>query len=341
MMLLALPLALSLTFALTACTSPGADDSGGDGGGSSPAPLVVVTFNSGTTEGLDHDAEPDDGYTSEDAVVSDSWYGDGLAWKPAVEAATAFFAATDPDIVVFQEIFWSDECAEIPLDAHAGFVCEDWQAGDPTVAQVILGDGYQVACHPGKPDKCAAVHERVGRFAGCEEDFCLEGLAGSTVDGCGSGARVGRGEILGEDGALLTLVNVHGSSGAAADDQACRVQQIDQVFVDLGDGEPAVNGAHNLIMGDLNTDPGRWTEWDDSAARWADFVGDGLPFHFISESGEDAPRSYLGLSDIDHVMSDALAGDCWYAGLSDGHPAVIDAVYFDHRPVVCSIYLEQ
>ena len=301
-----------------------------------PPPLVVVTFNVGTTESMGHDSPPDDGYTSAHAAISDEWYGDGLAWLPAIDAARAFLAEVQPDVVAFQEVFWSDECAGIPQDAHGDFVCEQWTAGDPTVAQAILGDGWQVACHPGKPDKCAAVHERLGRFAGCDGDFCLEGLDGFGVQDCGSGARVARGLIERTDGEELTLVSVHGSSGIASDDEQCRVRQVDQVFLDLGDGEPGANGEINLIMGDFNTDPGRWTGSDPSAARWTEFVGGGLRFHFITDVGPDAEPSYGDLVNIDHMISDALVGDCRVAGLA-GEPPVTDAVYFDHKPVVCEV----
>ena len=301
-----------------------------------PPPIIAVTFNTGTSESMGHDALPDDGYTSEHAAISDAWYGDGLAWLPAVDAARDFLAGVQPDVVAFQEIFWSDECAGIPADAHGDFVCESWSAGDPTVAQTILGDDWQVACHPGKPDKCAAVHADFGAFAGCDGDFCLEGLAGFGVEDCGSGARVARGRIERVDGSELTLVSVHGSSGIAGEDEQCRLAQVDQVFVDLGDGEPGANGAVNLVLGDLNTDPGRWTGSDPSAARWAEFAGPGLDFHFVTDVGPDAVPSYSDLVNIDHVVSDALDGGCWIAGL-EGEPPVTEAVYFDHKPVVCEV----
>jgi hypothetical protein len=51
------------------------------------------------------------------------------------------------------------------------------------------------------------------------------------------------------EGSTITVVNVHGSSGLAQEDQDCRVLQFDQVFVDLGDvGEPAANGARNPVL---------------------------------------------------------------------------------------------
>jgi len=324
------------TLLLIAC-APKTSPSEGDTAEPGP-PIVVVTFNTGTTEGLPHDGEPDDGYSSADAAVSDEWYGDGLAWEVAVDAAATFFSEVSPDVVVFQEIFWSGECADVPAEHHAGFICEGWAEGDPTVAQVILGGDYQVMCHPGKPDKCAAVHSRLGTFRGCDGAFCLEGMEGYTVEGCGSGARVGRGVIDTVDEAIgpITLVNIHGSSGLSGEDEDCRLAQLEQAFVDLGDGEPGASGERNLVMGDLNTDPGRWADFDASAARWNDFVGEGLPFAPHTELGEDAPGSYGGLADIDHVASDAWTGGCWHPGLDDTE-AVLDAVYFDHRPAICEL----
>jgi len=308
-----------------------------------PGTALVVTFNTGTTEGMNHDGGPDDGYTEAHATISDTWYGDGLAWVPAVESATAFFADLQPDLVGFQEIFFSDLCVDIPPEATADFVCADWEPGDLTVANRILGDGYQVACHPGHDDKCAAVRTDFGRFAGCDGDFCLEGLDGFTVDGCGNGARVGRGLVELVDGGTLTLVNVHGSSGLAGDDEDCRRRQVDQVFVDLGDGEPGANGERNLVLGDFNTDPGRWTGSDPSAARWLAFAappGDDdadRTFEFHTEVGPDAPATYAGLANIDHVLSDFATGGCRHPGTTPGEEPVSDARYFDHQPAVCAL----
>ena len=322
---------------------PTVDDDDSADPGDEPLSLVAVTFNTGTSENMGHDGEPDDGYSGWHASMSDQYYGDGLAWVPAVEAVTAFLADVAPDVIALQEIFHADECAEIPEEAWTDFVCADWQPGDPTVAQTILGAGYQVACHPGKPDKCAAVRTGFGSFAGCGGDFCLEGLEGGEVEDCGSGSRVGRGLIELVDGGELTLVSVHSSSGMASDDMDCRVKQVEQVFVDLGDGAPAANGGRNLILGDFNTDPGRLTDTDPSAARWTDFVdvdgSGGQAFHFVTAVGPDAPPTYATLLNIDHVVSDAATGDCWHAGTTEGHELVIDAIYFDHQPAVCALEL--
>ena len=309
------------------------------GDSAAPAtPFNAVTFNTGTTEGSVPDDDPNGGYTPEQAAWSDLYYGDGLAFEAVVEDTRAWFEAVQADVVAFQEIFHSGFCPQVPAEAREGFVCETWTEGDPTVAQVVLGDGWQVACHPGKDDKCAAVRRSFGSFVGLDHDFHLEGLEGSEIEGCGSGARVGRGVIELVEGGDLTLVNVHGSSGISGEDRACRALQFQQVFEDLGlgDGQPAANGALNLVMGDFNTDPGRATTYDESAAYLAEVV-EGSAFAFISEVGEDAERTYQGLANIDHVISDGLAGDCVVPGVTEGEPEVSGIVFFDHKPVVCTL----
>lgn len=288
--------------------------------------FVAVTFNTGG-----HAAGEDD--------VADEWYGNGLSWQPAVQQTTAFFAELQPDIVVFQEIFHSPDCADIPPEFHPGYVCQDWSEGDPTVAQVILGPGYQIACHLGKTDKCAAVKTSFGSFAGCDADYCIEGLDGGPVEDCGSGSRVGRGVIELASGGEITLVNFHGTSGFSLDDQACRVGQVDQVFVDLldGSGEPGANGVQNLVLGDFNADPFRSVLIDISAQRWNDFIGDAHPFHFITDVGPDVLPTYAGVANIDHQASDAFEGECWHPGITPGYDPVVDFAYFDHVPAVCQL----
>jgi endonuclease/exonuclease/phosphatase family metal-dependent hydrolase len=303
-----------------------------------PPPFKAVTFNTGTSVAPPDGAE-NQGFQGQQHEWCDQYYGNGLSWKAFVEDARRFLAEVDPDVVAFQEIFWSGDCPGIPAEAWSGFVCEDWVAGAPTVAQQVLTGDWQVMCNPGKPDKCAAVNRRLGSFRGCDADFCLEGMAGATVDGCGKGARVGRGLIDLKAGGVLTLVTVHGSSGFAPADMDCRVKQVEQVFVDLGDGQPAANGTTNLVLGDFNTDPGRLVAADPSARRWNDFVGEGKPFHFVTPVGkeQDTHPTYGATLSIDHVVSDQLDGECWAAGVTPGHAPVTDSVGFDHRPVVCAV----
>ena len=166
-------------------------------------------------------------------------------------------------------------------------------------------------------------------------------MTGLKVDNCGGGARVARGVIDLVSGGQLTFVNYHGSSGITGDDMDCRVQQTNQVFVDIGDGSgPAIADSHNVVAGDLNTDPGRLTGFDSSAAHWLDYVN--LPdetdhdFTFVSAIGNNATPTYSNLFNIDHVMSDLGTGSCWAAGI-DGNDPVIDAKYWDHVPVVCDV----
>ncbi len=311
------------------------DDEGSTSTGE-PAPIemVVVTFNTGTTTGLLHGIDGDD-YGSDEADISDEHYGDGLAWQTNVDLTTQFFAQLQPDVVVFQEIFYSGDCPSIPPEFHPGFVCETWQPGDPTVVELVMGPDYQIACHLGRPDKCAAVRKDFGTIVGCEQDFCLEGLDGSPINGCGGGSRIGRGLIELPDGQQFTLTSVHGTSGQLPEDWDCRERQVEQVFVDF-DGEPAANGRRNLVMGDLNTDPYR-AVIDPSADRWRDFVGDGEAFDFISEAGLTVTPTYQNLFNIDHVMSEHFVGDCEVPGVTPGVDPVLDTVYFDHHPIVCTV----
>jgi hypothetical protein len=313
----------------------GSDDSGQRR--TTPLQLRAVTFNTGTSPGSTHDNPPDDGYSSAAAAISDEYYGNGLAWSPVVEDARRFFATLDADVIAFQEIFHSADCVAIPAEFRTGFVCEDWQPGDRTVVQMITGAGYQVACNLEKPDKCIAVKRAFGRLRGCEGELCLDGLDGSRVPDCGGGSRVGRGVIDLRSEGTLTVVNVHGTSGFSRADVDCRTKQFQQVFVDLGlgDGQPAANGERNLILGDLNNDPGRAQTAD--VRTFLEHVGMGKRFAFNSPVGPDAPPSYAGLVNIDHIVSDGLTGNCWVPGLTTGYPAVTETMYFDHKPVVCDL----
>jgi endonuclease/exonuclease/phosphatase family metal-dependent hydrolase len=299
--------------------------------------FVVMTFNTGTTLGLRHDALPNDGYTSAEARISDEWYGNGLAWQDAIEAVQRFLRQVDPDIVAFQEMFYPEECSEIPERARAGFVCETWKVGDESVARVALGEDYQIAYHPGKTNKCVAVHRRFGTIRGYDEKLPTNWLEGAPVKGCGGGARVARATIDRANGEPLTVISIHGTSGRKPDDQECRVRQIERIFVDFGDGKPGIRRNRNVILGDFNTDPGRVASIDKSAARWNDFVGPGKAFNFISKVGVDAPRAYQGFVDIDHVVSDTYQGTCRYPGVDKGSESVFKGVYFDHTPVVCTL----
>ncbi len=321
----------------------------GDDPGEGQPPSVsfrVVTFNTGSAGPTGRVSGQE--YTDELKGIGDEWYGNGLAWLPAVEATRRWLEQVAPEVIVFQEVFSTEDCSDIPVVEREGFVCAGHSPGDDTVAQLVLGEGYQLMCQLQHNDKCAAVRLDFGSFAGCEADYCPEGLAGAEVDGCGHGSRVGRGTIDLVVGETLTLVSFHGSSGVTSEDMECRRRQVDQVFVDLGtgDGQPAANGERNLIMGDLNTDPVRWASFDASAARWLDFVANpdapasswDRPFHFVSDVGEEAEPTYAALFNIDHVVSDRATGSCWVAGITSGHPYVLGAdVYFDHHPIVCDL----
>jgi len=329
--------AILLALLLVACDEEGTGDGGvgGDGGPDPDLVFTVATFNVGTTLGLAHDGPPDDGYSMEDATTSDTHYGNGLAWLPAVDAVRTWIANQQPDIVVFQEIFHAEDCPAIPASARAGFYCEGWMAGDPTVIERVVGPTYQIACNLDRPDKCAAVRMGFGRFEGCDRAFCLDGLDGARVPACGGGSRVGRGVIDVNEGGTITLAHVHGTSGITAEEQDCRTAQFEQIFVDL-DGAPAASGDANLVMGDFNTDPVRLASGDTSAMRLAELV-DENGFAFVTDTDRRSPPTYSGVVSIDHVISDTFTGTCRAFGITDGTEPIIDAVYFDHVPILCEV----
>lgn len=301
-----------------------------EGGQTAVQALRAVTFNTGTPE---CSRAPDAQYTCEDAETAGEWYGTGLAHLALMADARAFVDGLGADIVAIQEVFHAPNCLNIPEQHHAGFICEQWQAGDDTVITRVLGPDYQVACHQGRADKCLAVRRAVGRIRGCDDDrFCPDLLAGGVTENCGGGTRIGRAVIDLVDGTTLTAVNVHGTSGVTTEDQNCRVEQFEQVFVDIRDGSgmPAANGSRNLVLGDLNTDPGRLALVDPSARTWNTYVGEGRAFAQVSEAGPLATPTYASLLNIDHVASDAFDGSC-FAGVPS------ETTAFDHVPIVCDL----
>lgn len=309
----------------------GTEPDSSDGLDRAPKTLRVITFNSGTGTSPGGD---NGGYTPEMSQRSDAYYGNGMAWPPAIAAATAFFATHKPDLAAFQEIFDPRECPDLPAEATPGFVCETWQQGDPSVTAMVLGPDYQVACNPGHTDKCIGVRKAFGSIAGCAGDDCLSAGVGAPVPGCGKGARLARFDIDLVGGGRIAVLHVHGSSGVAADDKACRKAQFEAGFALLA--QPAALAADaRLVLGDFNTDPVRFATSDPSAVALVS-LAEAAGLHFVTATGWDAPATYNGLASIDHVLADRYGGTCWHAGL-DGQPKVLPHIYFDHVPGVCTL----
>ena len=293
--------------------------------------LRVVTFNTGSGKSVDDITEGNAGFGPEQSELGDRWYGNGLAWPAAIRDVRAFMDRVDPDIVGLQEVFYSGHCVDIPEPARKGFVCEDWQPGDPTVAQEALGDDYQIACHPGKPDKCLAIHRRLGRIDGCDEGFCLEGLEGLDSEGCGSGNRLAAATVRLAGGGSLRVVHMHGTSGVTPSDARCRRGQVEAIFTE------GVAPDVGLVLGDFNTDPGR-VAWLDSAAR-ALRQNTRPPgnYRFVTDVGFFVRPTFLWFLNIDHVLAAGLQGECWSAGRSPGRAPVTELRYFDHTAIVCDL----
>ncbi|MFO0722807.1 MAG: hypothetical protein U1E65_03410 [Myxococcota bacterium] len=299
-------------------------------GAAEPLHVVAISFNTGTAD-ISGTLDPADngGWGSALARTSGMYYGHGLAFPPMIEQVHGFLLAQSPDIIGFQELFYSGDCPQVPPEGQRGFVCETWKMGDPTVVELLLGAGYQIACHPGRSDNCIGVKKSFGAIRDCGGDFCLEGLRGAAIDGCGRGARTGRAIIDLAQGGSLTAVNIHCTAGFKSEDSDCRTKQYAQAFADLQ--------RRALIFGDMNTDPIRLHDGDPSAAALLAHTGNGTAYHFVSDLGPDAIPTYGGLFNIDHLISDVGQGSCWSAGASPEHPPVTPFVMFDHKPLVCAL----
>jgi endonuclease/exonuclease/phosphatase family metal-dependent hydrolase len=323
--------AASLLFSLQACQSMHAPV---------PAPahrtlpeqLRVVTFNVGSGKSVDGVTGDNAGFGVEQSRVADAHYGNGLAWPAVIRDARDFFRRVDADLVALQEVFHAPRCADIPEDHHVGFICEGWQADESGVPARLLGSDYQVACHPGKPDKCLAVHRRLGRFAGCDATRCEEALEDLDPGGCGAGSRVAATTLDLASGGELRVVHLHGTSGVALSDARCRRGQVRVAFAE-GGADPEAG----LVLGDFNTDPGR-VAWLDRAARA--LRREARPpgnYRFMTDVGLFAAPTFLSFLNIDHVLAAGMDGSCWAAGRTPDTEAVSETVYFDHTAIVCDL----
>lgn len=298
--------------------------------------LRVVTLNAGSGKSVENVQGYNAGFGAAQAETADRWYGNGLAWPAVMHDVQTFLRAVDADIVALQEVFYSAQCGDIPYAARQGFVCEGWQPGDPTVAQRLLGEDYQLACHPGKPDKCLGVHRRLGAIDGCSDAFCPAGLEGLDDDGCGSGNRVAAATVQLAGGGSLRVVHLHGTSGLSPADAGCRLGQVEAVFAD-----GAAAAEFGLVLGDFNTDPGR-VAWLDPAARLLRrFTRPPRDYRFMTAIGLFARPTFLSFLNIDHVLAAGMHGECRAAGRTPGLPPVSEIVYLDHTAVVCDLRTRQ
>jgi len=295
-----------------------------------------MTFNTGTTKS-ESSVKADEGvFSREDWKLTDRYYGNGLAWWPAVKAAQKYIQEAQPDIIGFQEIFHPEKCIDIPLEAHRGFICETWRRGDPTVAEFITGEKYQVACHQGAHHKCIAVKRSFASIRGCHKNPCLDFLEGESLPKCSGASRLGRAILDLQSGISLTLVHVHATSGLSKKDKKYRKKQFRKIFQDFGYAQPAANGKLNLIIGDFNTDPKRMPWFDKSAKKLKKFAKK-RKFHFLNGRGKDKKPTYKSIVTVDHILSDKLDGHCHSPGVTKNTRPVLKTSHFDHKPLFCRL----
>jgi len=318
-----------LCLLLAGCGLPPAEQITGDG-----TPIRVLTFNVGSDGDAQRPATDGSHFGGELVAVADRWYGNGLSWQPGIEAVRRFLSDVDADVVALQEIFPATRCPEIPARWHRGFVCESWQPGAPGVARRILGEAYQIACHAGKPDKCLAVHRRLGHLHGCSADGC-EPLRGVELEGCGHGSRQGLGIIDLHTGGQLAIGHVHGRSGARLRDANCRKRQFSELLHIDGALHPPTPGA--IILGDFNTDPARVRWLDPSARLLARAAREAAGFRFITQTGVFARPTFLSFLNIDHVLARGFSGRCTAGGRDPALQAPPDLGHLDHSPLLCEL----
>lgn len=320
-----------------------------------PATFVVMTFNVGTTEKMDH-AYDEDGYDNRLATINAEYFGNNLAWLKARQAVRDIVDRHRPDIVAFQELFFDPDCDAIcdelegppdhadACDPETGvFACADWQGAATSLLTVrhALGPDYEIACAPNHNDNCIGVRRDFGLLAVASDATETAGAWLAGLDGmpppslCSRGSRVATGVVTVKNGPEIAVVDVHTVAGQNAD---CRVDQFTQVFVDRGDGKPAAFGDNNIVLGDMNIDPFLFD--DASVDYWNDHVGPGKPFDYLSSGDASGPMTHPGtFSRLDHVISDTMTGSCVVLGITDGTVAPLSetSTYFDHRPVLCTV----
>lgn len=298
----------------------------------------VMTFNVGTASMLvkGHSGLANE-YGSDDALISDKYYGNGLAWKKALLPVAALIVETSPDIIGLQEVFDPEECKNIPIQYHREFICNNWQSGDLTVLQLILGDDYQVACHLNDSQKCIAVKKSFGKIRGCDSNVCLRFLEGQIFKGCGGRTRLGRAVIDRKNGESITVTHIHATSGLSIKDKDCRNKQFRAIFEDWGDGVPGASGPQNIVFGDFNTDPDRMAWMDKSAKTLSEYLNNGS-FRKINSEERQNRATYLGIVNIDHIISDSFQGDCFSPGITAGTDYVLSYSFFDHVPSICKLH---
>ncbi len=291
--------------------------------------IKVMSFNTGTTPSKGKRNGGPEEYSRKLAKTSDNYYGNGLAWLPAVAAAKKFITDQNADIIGFQEMFDSRNCSTIPKEFHNSFICEGWRKDAPMVIQQVTSEKYQIACHIHDSEKCIAVKKSFGYIEGCYSDICLDALEGEVIKNCGGRSRVGKAIISSYSGEKYNVIHVHGTSGFKGDDKDCRKKQFSLMFNDYPES------GNNIILGDFNTDPNKLKRFDRSAKKLKELA---KANKFKRVNGSINRQTYAGLVTLDHIYTDSLDRvSCKAYGVSKNTGYILNQPYFDHVPLVCEL----
>jgi len=265
-------------------------------------------------------------------------YSWGLCYNDVEQRLAESIQELRPDIVTLQEITHPSQC-EGWEETDPDKVCYGYQTHNPAYqARRLLGEGYTIACEPRNHRDCLGVHVEAGSIEGCPLGSYCEDIGTSDVPlpGCNGSFTISAFTTIVHD-QPIRVVNGHPASRS----ERCRTDSIGQIF-EPHDGQlPLVSGERNLIMGDLNMDPFRYS--DTTTTLWGQFVGmpgSGLPFTYHSGPAEHWPpydTFVLGLFHrvLDFVVSDFAAGSCQVLGVSPDTQRIDGGRGMDHRAVYC------
>ena len=262
----------------------------------------------------------------------------GLCYNDVEQRLAKSIQGLQPDIVTLQEITHPSQCKGWE-ETNPDKVCYGFQTREPAYqVRRLLGDEYTIACEPRNHRDCVGVRTSAGSIQGCPlGGYCEDvGSLDVPLPECDAGFNVSAFTVV-VYGQSVRVINGHPSKWQ----EVCRAHSIRQVFEPYDGQPPLASGKHNLIMGDFNMDPFRFS--DTTTELWEQYVdlpGFGLPFSYHSGPAENWPPydtfafgPYRRV--IDFVASDFAVGTCQVLGVSPGTQRIDGGRGMDHRAVYC------
>jgi len=268
-------------------------------------------------------------------------YSWGLCYQDVEQRLAESFRKLQPDIIALQEVTHPSQC-EGWEEKNPSKVCYNFQMREPAYqVRRLLGDEYTIACEPRNHRDCVGVHTKAGFIQGCPlGGYCEDvGSSDAPLSQCDAGFTVFAVTIV-VHGQPIRVINGHPPNRNV---DTCRTHAIRQIFESYKGHPPLASGERNLIMGDLNMDPFRFS--DTTTELWEQYVGlpgSSLPFSHHSGPAERWPPydtivvgPYRRV--LDFVASDFAVGTCQVLGVSPGTQRIDGGKGTDHRAVYCTL----